>query len=85
MVKHNLILLKIYLDYPKILRIQKTDVDMFKSNLIIFMTLHDLRSIIYRDDNLIKDNFPLNLGGLDIEIGKSYNLQGKSLILITLY
>lgn len=64
-------------DYPKVLRIQKTEVDNFKSNLIIFMTLHDLRARVYRENHLIKDQFPLKLGGLEMELEHSYNLTGN--------
>lgn len=61
-------------DYPKILRIQKTEVDGFKSNLLIFMSLHDLKCKIYKEKDIIRNNFPLKLGGFDLELGQSYNL-----------
>ena len=58
------------------MRIQKTDIDNFKSFLVIFMILHDLRANIYKENDLIKNNFPLKLGGLDLEIGQTYYLEG---------
>jgi hypothetical protein len=66
-----------YIDYPKILKIQKTDLDIFKSNLINFMTLFDLRQNIYREASLIKDSFPLKLSGFELEVDQTYNLMSK--------
>jgi hypothetical protein len=65
---------KNYLDYPRILRLQNTEVENFKSFLIIFMTLHDLRSKIYRSNDLVKLSFPLKLGGFDLELDQSYDM-----------
>ena len=50
---------------------------MFKNNLIIFMTLHDLRQDIYRELDLIKNSFPLKLGGYELDLEDSYNLNGN--------
>lgn len=61
---------------------QETEVESFKSNLIIFMTLHDLRSKLYRENDIIKNNFPLKLGGLELEVDKSYNISGKTIFVI---
>ncbi len=68
-----LILLLTYLDYPRNLRLQNTEVENFKSFLIIFMTLHDLRAKIYRSNDLVKLSFPLKLGGFDLELDQSYD------------
>jgi hypothetical protein len=43
------------------------------------MTLHDMRVNIYKEENLIKNNFPLKLGGLDLEVEQTYNLSGINL------
>jgi hypothetical protein len=67
----------INIDYPKILRIQKTEVDNFRNHLIIFMTLHDLRSDIYKEDEYIRNVFPLRIGGYDLDIGMSYDISSK--------
>jgi hypothetical protein len=64
-------------EYPKFLKYQKTEIDMFRSNLIIFMTLYDLRSMIYKNNNLIKYSFPLQLGDFAFEIDHSYNLKSN--------
>lgn len=42
------------------------------------MTLHDLRNKIYRENELVKNNFPLKLGGYDLEIDQVYNLERKN-------
>lgn len=60
------------------MRIQKTEVDSFKSNLIIFMHLYDLRNRIYKEGEFIKNSFPLRLGGFELEIDQSYNLTSKN-------
>jgi hypothetical protein len=65
-------------DYPKILRIQKTEVDNFRNHLIIFMTLHDLRCDIYKENDYIKNSFPLRIGGCELETGMSYDISSKS-------
>lgn len=64
-------------DYPKILRIHKTDSELFRSYLIIFMTLFDFRVGIYKDSDLIKAAFPLRLGGLNLEVNQKYRLKGN--------
>ncbi len=46
------------------------------------MTLHDLRCKIYKEGEMIKNNFPLKLGGIDLELDKSYNLESKSNFII---
>ena len=58
---------------------QKNDVDNFKSNLLIFMTIHDLRTNIYKENDLIKATFPLKLGDPDLELNQSYKLSGTGL------
>jgi hypothetical protein len=67
------LLLLTFLDYPRNLRLQNTEVENFKSFLIIFMTLHDLRAKIYRSNDLVKLSFPLKLGGFDLELDQSYD------------
>lgn len=71
-INHNI------LDYPKILRIQKNELDNFKSNLINFMTLHDIRCSIYLTKDFIKSGFPLKLGGFELDLEQSYNLSSKN-------
>ena len=41
------------------------------------MTLHDLRNKIYKEHDIIKNQFPLKLGGFDLELEQSYNLSSK--------
>jgi hypothetical protein len=41
------------------------------------MTLHDLRNKIYKENDIIKNNFPLRLGGFDLEIDQNYNLESN--------
>jgi hypothetical protein len=65
-------------DYPKILRIQKTEVDNFRNHLIIFMTLHDLRSDIYKENEYIKTSFPLRLGSYELDVGMSYDISSNN-------
>jgi hypothetical protein len=48
------------------------------------MTLHDLRNKIYKENDLIKNNFPLRLGGFDLELEQSYDIGSKKNILLKL-
>jgi hypothetical protein len=43
------------------------------------MTLHDLRNKIYKENELIKNNFPLRLGGFDLELDQSYDIASKQI------
>jgi len=58
---------------------QKTEVDFFKSHLLLFMQIHDFRFQILQDsdDQLIQNNFPLKLGGGELEVGVSYHINCK--------
>ena len=40
------------------------------------MTLHDLRSDIYKENDLIREIFPLKIGGCELEPNMSYDLSG---------
>ena len=47
------------------------------------MTLHDLRNKIYKENESIKSNFPLKLGGFDLEIDQSYDITSNNIKLLT--
>ena len=64
-------------NFPIILRIQKTDVEVFRSLVLMFMMINDIRVGIYRDSNLIKEKFPLKLGEEDLAMFKKYSIKGK--------
>lgn len=66
-------------DYPRILKLQKNELDTFKSCLIVFMTLHDIRQMIYQEKDLIRNGFPLKLGGFELDTEQIYNLQNLGL------
>jgi hypothetical protein len=46
-----------------------------------FMTLHDLRCAIYSEKDCIRNSFPLKLGGFDLDLEQSYNLESKLYII----
>lgn len=49
------------------------------------MTLHDLRADIYRENDRVKKNFPLKLGGFDLDVDQSYNLTSNLCFYISRY
>jgi len=67
-------------DFPLILKKQNTDSEIFRSLLIQFMMIFDIRVGIYRDSNYIKDKFPLKLGEEDLVLSKKYKVKGKFLL-----
>jgi hypothetical protein len=44
------------------------------------MTLHDLRVDIYKEHDFIKSHFPLRIGGYELEVGQSYDINRKNVI-----
>lgn len=66
-------------EYPVQLLYSKNDKDIFKSLIISFMEIHDLRILIYKDGLFVKDKFPLNMNGNEFKINCTYLLKGKLL------
>ena len=56
-----------------ILRIDENEIDDFKRNLLLFLTHHEFRHLLYPIDSFsLTDDFPIKLGGSDIEIDNVY-------------
>ncbi len=73
-----MILLKvysIYLDYPKILQTHTTSIDYYRAYLITFFSIYDLRASLLNSEDKIFNNFPLNFGGYELEIGMIYDTE----------
>lgn len=64
-------------DFPAVLKIQKSDQENFRSMIMTFIMLYDLRNNIYKDNRYIKDKFPLKIGEEDVDLYKRYILKGK--------
>lgn len=64
-------------DFPLILKKQNTDTEVFRSLLMQFMMIYDIRVGIYRDSNYIKEKFPLKLGEEDLILSKKYKITGN--------
>lgn len=67
------------LDFPIELKTQKGETDIFKSGIMTFMMLYDIRVGIYKDNMYLKDKFPLRLGETDLSLYKKYLMKGKYL------
>ena len=64
-------------DFPNFLKIQKSDSDIFRSYLMTFMIIHDLRIGIYKDGFYIKNKFPISLCENELIVGNTYYLKGN--------
>jgi hypothetical protein len=64
-------------NFPAELRTQKSETDNFRSLILTFMMLYDIRVGIYKDNSFIRDKFPLRLGELDICLYKKYLIKGN--------
>jgi hypothetical protein len=52
----------------------KNDIEYFKGSLLLFIIHHEIRYLIDPNDNVsIAEEFPLKLGGLDIQIDQEYS------------
>ena len=65
------------IDYPQVLQTHTTNVDYFKSYLMTFFYIYDLRASLLNSEEKIYDTFPLNFGGYELEIGMIYDTHGK--------
>lgn len=64
-------------NFPNLLKMQKTDTEIFRSLVLMFMMIYDIRIGIYRDSNFIKDKFPLKHGEEELILFKKYSIKGK--------
>ncbi len=62
-------------DFPDFLKIQKNDQEIFKSLLMSFMTIHDLRIFLYGEGESIAHHFPLALCEIDYILNNTYYLK----------
>jgi len=68
----------IHLDYPKVLRINKNEIEFFKSNLLLYILHSEINFYLDPINNPpISEAFPLKLSGIEIEIEKDYSHQSK--------
>ncbi len=66
------------LDYPKILRIHKNEIDYFKGNLLLFILHSEINYLTDPHNNSsISEAFPLKLSGVEIEVNNEYHQQSK--------
>lgn len=66
-------------DFPEFLKIQRSDIDLFKSLILNFIMIYDMRIKIYKNDAFLKERFPLKLTEKDPSLNYTYNLKGKCL------
>lgn len=67
-----------FLDYPKILRLHKNEIEYFRSNLLMFLLHSELNFYLDPNNNSsISQSFPLKLSGVNIEIDNEYPAQSK--------
>ena len=64
-------------DFPNVLKMQKSDSDNFKSLLLTFMYLHDIRCGIYRNPYSLSKKFPIKMGDEELILGRKYLLESK--------
>jgi len=72
-------------DFPEYLKIQKSDIDFFKSLILNFFMINDMRIKIYKNDVCLKERFPLKLTEKDYLINSIYSLIGKSYCIMYIY
>ena len=63
-------------NFPNLLKMQKTDSEIFRSYLMSLMMIYDIRVGIYRDTETLKSRFPIKLDDSDLILNQQYYLKG---------
>lgn len=62
-------------DFPTFLKLQKSEIEIFRSNLMNFMMLYDLRVGIYNEGDDLHMKFPISLSDYELKYGRKYSIK----------